>query len=108
MIGYGGLVHIAWEHRRAEISFLLDPARVAAPGSYAVDYANFLSLIKEIAFECLGLHRLFTETYATRTHHISVLEDSEFRHEGVLRDHVIIEGRPVDSLLHGCLKSHDK
>ena len=27
-IGYGGLVNINWQHKRAELSFLLDPERV--------------------------------------------------------------------------------
>jgi len=104
-IGYGGLVHIAWEHRRAEVSFLLDPAFTTPPGTYARYFSVFLDLLRELAFDDLGLHRLFTETYALRTHHISVLEANGFRPEGVLKHHVMIEGRPVDSLIHGCLAS---
>lgn len=104
-IGYGGLVHIAWEHRRAEVSFLLDPVLISAPETYARYFSVFLDLIKELAFDDLGLHRLFTETYALRTHHISVLEANGFRAEGLLKHHVVIDGSPVDSLIHGCLAS---
>lgn len=104
-IGYGGLVHMAWEHRRAEVSFLLDPALASAPETYARYFSAFLDLIKEFAFDDLGFHRLFTETYAMRAHHISVLEANGFRLEGVLKHHVMIGGRPVDSLIHGCITS---
>lgn len=104
-IGYGGLVHIAWEHARAEISFLLDPGEPSA--AYAGRFTAFLALMKTIAFNDLGLTRLFTETYALRTDHIAVLEAAGFRREGMLRDHVQIGGRAVDSLIHGCLKSDE-
>lgn len=103
LIGYGGLVHIAWEHHRAEVSFLLDPVRTSDPDSYGEDFLAFLYLIKTLAFDDLKLQRLFTETYSTRGHHISVLEAADFSLEGVLRRHVILNGRPVDSLIHGCL-----
>lgn len=105
LIGYGGLVHIAWEHARAEISFLLDPEGPA--DAYAGRFTTFLALMKTLAFDELGMERLFTETYALRSEHIGVLEAAGFRREGVLRGHVRIGGRAVDSLIHGCLKSDE-
>ncbi|MDM7947731.1 MAG: GNAT family N-acetyltransferase [Oceanibaculum nanhaiense] len=104
-IGYGGLVHIAWPHRRAEISFLLDPVHTKDDAAYARYFSDFLRLMKRLAFADLGLNRLFTETYPTRPHHIAVLESAGLRREGVMRAHVIIGGQPVDSILHGCLSS---
>ena len=106
LIGYGGLVHIAWDHRRAEVSFLLDPVRTHDLAGYRSDFLAFLQLMKTLAFDDLKLQRLFTETYATRQHHISVLEAADFRLEGRLRQHVRIDGQPVDSLIHGCLDSY--
>lgn len=103
-IGYGGLVHISWHHRRAEISFLLDSSRMEDQKLYAADFTSFLTMLKEAAFDDLGLDRFFTETYATRKHHISVLEASGLRREGVMRRHVIIDGQPTDSLIHGYLR----
>ncbi len=102
-IGYGGLVHIAWEHRRAEVSFLLEPALAQVNDTYAYYFSTFLHLIQTVAFDDLQLHRLFTETYATRSHHISVLESCGFHREGTLKDHVRIQDQPVDSLIHGCV-----
>jgi 2-polyprenyl-3-methyl-5-hydroxy-6-metoxy-1,4-benzoquinol methylase/RimJ/RimL family protein N-acetyltransferase len=104
LIGYGGLVHIDWENRRAEVSFLVDPIRTTDVQVYAQDFSAFLQLIKTLAFDDLRLRRLFTETYATRKFHISVLESSGFALEGVLQQQVIIDDRPIDSLIHGCLK----
>lgn len=108
LIGYGGLVHIAWEHRRAEVSFLVDPARAGDDAIYRGDFALFLQLVKSLAFDDLGLNRLFTETYATRSRHIAVLEASGFRCEGTMRQHVIINEKPVDALVHGYLRSYER
>lgn len=105
LIGYGGLVHIQWDDRRAEVSFLLDPQRETDPNGRAVDFGRFLELIKEFAFVDLGLARLYTETYAMRERHIETLECHAFRPEGRLRSHVRVKGQPVDSLVHGCLAS---
>ena len=103
LIGYGGLVHIAWEDRRAEVSFLVAPERVADSFIYSQDFSFYLSLIKQVAFQHLGFTRLFTETYDIRPHHISILESSGFRLEGRLKAHVWIEDQPVDSFMHGCV-----
>ena len=104
-IGYGGLVHIAWEDLRAEVSFLLDPERAANASTYSKDFSCFLNLIKRLAFDDLGLHRLFTETYDVRPVHIATLEETGFAREGVMRDHVRIDGQPVNSIIHGCLNN---
>jgi len=83
-IGYGGLVHIDWENRRAEISFLLETARSRedADGEYARLFSCFLALMKRIAFDELGLNRLYTETFDIRPLHVQVLEQNGFRPEG--------------------------
>lgn len=105
LIGYGGLVHIAWEHLRAEVSFLVEPARAADPVQYGSDFSSFLALIQEVAFAHLGLRRLCTETYAGRDLHISLLERAGFRREGVLREQILRENKPVNCIIHGCLKN---
>jgi RimJ/RimL family protein N-acetyltransferase len=108
VIGYGGLVHVAWEHRRAEISFLLDPAVRGSTDDEIALFIRFLGLMKRLAFEDLGLERLVTETYAHRTRYIQALEEAGFVREGRLRKHVRIDGKPVDSILHGCLAVGDE
>lgn len=108
LIGYGGLVHVAWEHHRAEVSFLLSPSRVDDASVYIEDFANFLKLVKRLAFNDLGLLRLYTETYDIRPIHVAVLESNGFVREGVLRNHVFVAGKPCDSIYHGCLKNDEE
>jgi RimJ/RimL family protein N-acetyltransferase len=107
-IGYGGLVHIAWQDLRAEVSFLLASERTTDAAIYSEDFRRFLGLIKQLAFDRLNFHRLFTETYSIRQLHIATLEQSGFILEGVMREHVRIGGLPVDSIIHGCLKKYER
>jgi RimJ/RimL family protein N-acetyltransferase len=101
LVGYGGLVHLSWPDLRGEVSFLLNPVHIEDPATYEALFSGYLDLVKRLAFEELGLKRIFTETYAHRTAHIGILERNGFQLEGRLRGHVRINDRPVDSLLHG-------
>jgi len=103
LIGYGGLVHVAWEHRRAEVSFLLEPEMERDRDAFSACFATYLGMIKELAFRGLGFHRLVTETFDIRPAVVAALEQAGFRLEGRMRDHVMIDGTPTDSLIHGCL-----
>ncbi len=105
MIGYGGLTHIDWEAERAEVSFLLEPGRAQQKGLYEKDFCAFLRLLQDVAFEELKLHRLYAETFDLRPGHIFILEECGFTPEGRLKDHVKIEGRYVDSLIHGIINN---
>jgi RimJ/RimL family protein N-acetyltransferase len=104
LIGYGGLVHISWCDQRAELSFLVDELRAEDLGQYERDFTAFIALAQRMAFDDLALHRVFTETYAIRHHHIGVLESAGFHREGILRDHVRIGGAFVDSIIHGMVR----
>jgi RimJ/RimL family protein N-acetyltransferase len=106
-IAYGGLVHIDWTALRAEVSFLMETARAQNPDVYSAVFALFLQLIKQITFERLHFHRLYTETFDIRPLHLSVLEQSGFVFEGRMKEHVKIAGKFVDALLHGCLNVHN-
>jgi len=103
MIGYGGLVHIAWDYGRAEISFLLDKNLADDRTLLAETFSGWLRMMQGLAFDDLGLTRLTTETYAMRRDHISLLEAAGFVREGVLRDHVRVRGAAMDAIVHGRL-----
>ncbi|HAA01362.1 MAG TPA: GNAT family protein [Flavobacteriales bacterium] len=105
LIGYGGLVHISWQDLRAEMSFLLDPKYTIEEEKYSDLFSVYIALLKKMAFEQLGFHRLFTETFEIRSHHISVLEKNGFIREGLMKDHVIISGKYVNSIIHGSINS---
>ena len=108
LIGYGGLVHISWRDLRAEVSFLLEPTRSKDQKIYTANFSHYLNLIKRLAFNQLGFHRLFTETFDTRPQHIFTLEKSGFKQEGVMKDHIIINGEYTNSILHGCLNHYER
>lgn len=103
-IGYGGMVHIDWKTRQAEVSFLVDTERSKNAADYEADFSHYLKLIKTAAFQDLGFKRLFTITYDIRPLHISVLEKSGFHKEKRLKDEMEINGKLVDVLIHGCEK----
>ena len=105
-IGYGGLTNIDWDNKRAELSFLLQTERTKTSQQYHRDLSHFLRLLKGVAFNELHFNRIFTETYDIRADHVLVLEENGFVLEGRLKQHVIIRGRLVDSLIHGCLREY--
>jgi RimJ/RimL family protein N-acetyltransferase len=102
LIGYGGIVHVEWKVPQGEVSFLVDPQRSANPAVYDMDFSSFLKLIKTVAFKNLHFKRLYTETYAIRTDHISILERAGFVKERRLKNWVKVKEKFVDALIHGC------
>jgi RimJ/RimL family protein N-acetyltransferase len=105
LIGYGGLVHIAWDYGRAEVSFLLETSLADDRTLLAQTFPGWLRMMQSLAFSDLGLNRLTTETYAMRHDHIALLEAAGFQREGVLRDHVRVNGAVMDAILHARLAS---
>ncbi len=104
LIGYGGLVNISWIDKRAEMSFLLDNNRAKDKRQYEKDMTNFIQIIKQLVFVELNFNRLFTETYSFREYHISILEKSGYKKEGVFREHIFYQNKYYDSILHSILK----
>ena len=105
LIGYGGLVHISWENKNAEISFLLNHSDSANIGIYTEHFIAFLKLIKKISFMDLKFEKIYTETYDIRRHHVLVLEKNGMVLEGIKRRHILLGNKYVDSLMHGILRS---
>lgn len=104
LIGYGGLVHISWEDKRSELSFLLNPELVKSDKLYEEYFSQFIKFMKEVNFNQLNFHKIFTETYSHRVFHLSVLVKSGFELEGVLRDHIFINESYNNSLIHSIIK----
>ena len=97
-IGYGGLVHISWADSRAEVSFVMDTAREAA--EFGLHWTNYLTMLRDIAFGQLQLHKLYTYAFDLRPHLYPVLEAAGFKKEAVLKDHCRFEGRFRDVIIH--------
>ena len=101
LVAYGGLVHISWEDQRAELSFLTNG--LLNDELYERYFAIFINYVVSIAKNDFGLHKIITETYAFRRHHISILEKNGLKTEGKLADHIRMADSFYDSILHGVI-----
>ena len=104
LIGYGGFVHINWNSKRAELSFLNNNLRIKKQ-VYEKDFSIFLKIILEIGFENLNLNKITTETYNIRPDVIKILEKFNFKKEGILKKHTMIDDKLIDSKLHAILRA---
>lgn len=100
-IGYGGLVHINWEDRNAELSFIMNTKLEAT--SFASIWTTYLSLIEEVAFVELKLHKIYTYAFDLRPHLYQALENNRFFQDGRLKQHCRYQGRFLDVVIHGKL-----
>lgn len=97
-IGYGGLVHINWIDRNAEISFIMD-TRLEAE-HFAEHWSNYLTMLKSVAFDELRLHKIYTYAFDLRPHLYTVLEANGFKREATLKEHCLFNGEYKDVVLH--------
>lgn len=97
-IGYGGLVHINWADKNAEISFLMDTE--LEKNHFEFFWSIYLNLIERVAFEVLNFHKIYTYAYDIRPKLFSVLKKSNYQKEAILIDHVLVNGRYVNVLIH--------
>lgn len=100
-IGYGGLVHINWVDKNAEISFLMDTR--LEEEHFEFHWSTYLSLIEKVAFEELSLHKIFTYAFDLRPRLYSALANSRFRKEAVLKEHSFFDKKYIDVLIHSKL-----
>lgn len=98
LIGYGGLVHIDWDARNGEISFLLDTEHNNNPDIFKKDWEIFLHLIEEIAFLELKFHKIYTYAYNIRNYYFEVMYKCGYALEGRFKEHVSINGKQEDVL----------
>ncbi len=104
LIGYGGLVHFDWPAGRAEISFLLETGRNGHIPTFQADFAAYLHLLRQVAFEDLSLQKINTEAYDVRPYLTAVLEAVGFAEEARLPRHVQVAGQLVDTVFHSCFR----
>lgn len=100
-IGYGGLVHINWIDRNAEISFIMDTK--LENNSFHQIWKTFLELIEQVAFNELKLHKIYTYAFDLRPHLYQVVESAGFIKEAELKEHCIFEGKAISVIIHSKL-----
>ena len=97
-IGYGGLVHINWIDRNGEISFIMDTQLESE--HFAEHWSNYLTMLKAVAFDDLGLHKIYTYAFDLRPHLYTMLEANGYKREATLKEHCLFNGEYKDVVLH--------
>lgn len=97
-IGYGGLVHINWVDKNAEVSFLTDSNFEIAEVQFHLD--NFLPLIETVAKIQLRLHKVYTYAYDIRPFIYVTLENNNYFKEATLIQHCYFEGKFINVVIH--------
>lgn len=98
LVGYGGLVHIDWIDKRAEVSFLMKTS--SEKDFFEVYWKIFLEIIDKIAFEELKFNKLFIYTYNLRPHLYPVLIESGYENEARLKRHIFFNNTYHDVLIY--------
>ena len=97
-LGYGGLVHIDWTKKKAEISFLMDSTLEDI--FFESLWTIFLNLIETVAFDHLQFHKIFTYSFAVRPRLYPVLKRQSFIAEEQRKDAIEINNKWEDIWIH--------
>ncbi|QIH39489.1 GNAT family N-acetyltransferase [Flavobacterium sp. Sr18] len=97
-IGYGGLVHINWIDKNAEISFIMNTD--LEKDDFEKHWSIFLNLIEQVAFTDLKLYKISTYAFDLRPKLYPVLDNSGFNKEAVLKNHCIFNSEYIDVVIH--------
>ena len=103
-IGYGGLVHINWIDKNAEISFIMNTGLEAK--RFNELWCVNLGLLEQIAFGDLSLHKIYTYAFDLRSHLYKALENSGFMEDARLKEHCSFDNKYLDVVIHS--KINDK
>jgi RimJ/RimL family protein N-acetyltransferase len=100
-IGYGGLVHINWVDKNAEISFIINTD--LEKEYFKFHWSIFLRLIEPLAFEELALNKIYIYAFDLRPHLYEVLLSSGYFRDAVLKKHTYFNGQFIDVVIHSKL-----
>jgi RimJ/RimL family protein N-acetyltransferase len=106
IIGYGGLVHINWFDKNAEISFIMDTKLEKV--QFKEYWTIFLKLIEMVSFDELKMHKINTYAFDLRPKLYEVLESMDYYREATLKEHCFFNGIYKDVVIHSKLNPHDK
>ena len=97
-IGYGGLVHINWIDKNAEISFVMNSD--LEEDEFNFHWSTYLELLEKVAFKELNLHKIFTYAFDIRPHLYKALLESGYIEETRLKEHCFYEHKFIDIIIH--------
>ena len=102
LIGYGGLVHINWVDRNAEVSFIMDTE--LEKEEFEWNWSKYLKLIEELAFEEMAFVKLYVYAFDLRPHLYTTLLNNNYFFDARLKKHCIFNGELKDVVIHSKLK----
>jgi len=102
-IGYGGLVHINWIDKNAEISFIMNTD--LEEDHFHFHWSTYLKMIESLAFEELGFYKLYIYAFDLRPHLYKVLLDSNYFRDAILKEHCFFDNGFIDVVIHSKLNS---
>lgn len=97
-IGYGGLVHINWIDKNAEISFIMNTE--LEKECFQLHWVNYLELIEQLAFKELGLHKIYIYAFDLRPHLYEAVESVQYIKETILKEHCYFQNKFIDVVIH--------
>lgn len=98
LIGYGGLVHINWVDKNAEISFIMNTQLEKI--NFEGYWKYFLDLISDVAFNQLQFIKIFVYAFDIRPHLYIALENNDFFEDARLEKHCIYQNEPIDVVIY--------
>lgn len=101
LIAYGGLVHINWIDRNAEVSFVMN-TRLEKEG-FSKNWSEYLYLIEHVAFNELNFRKLYVYAFDLRPHLYSALEANSYFLDARLNDHCFIDNEFKDVVIYSKL-----
>ena len=97
-IGYGGLVHINWFDRNAEISFIMNTT--LEENYFEKHWKQYLSLIEKVAFIEMKFHKIFIYAFDLRSSLYQALQVANYYFEAKLKEHCFYDGKYIDVIYY--------
>ena len=102
LIGYGGLVHINWVDKNAEVSFIINTE--LEEKKFEWNWSKYLNLIEDLAFKQLMFIKLYVYAYDLRPHLYTTLLNNKYFLDARLKNHCIFNGELKDVVIYSKLK----
>lgn len=99
-LGASGLHRINWLHRNAEWGIV-----IGRPDEWGKGYGREVArTMLNYAFNSLNLHRVYLRVDASNEKGVKAYEAAGFKHEGVAREAVFVDGAYVDQIVMAVLR----
>lgn len=102
LIGYGGLVHINWVDKNAEVSFLMNTALES--DFFEVNWLGYLKMIEDLGFNSLNFQKLYVYAFDLRPNLYQTLEKGAYFLDARLKNHCFFNGEYKDVVIYSKLK----